>query len=99
MAGPRTFSSLESVHVGPMMPYDFVTFCLDGTLVDSRSSIVPALQHVLREHGVRAPEPPELRQYLGPPLIESLRTLVGTDEARIQGALKMFQPMQGELGG
>ena len=58
-------------------------FDLDGTIIDSKPGICDALQHALRVMGEPAPAAQDLDWVIGPPMIESLRTLVGprADEA------------------
>jgi phosphoglycolate phosphatase len=55
-------------------------FDLDGTLTDSREGIARSLQHAVVSLG--RPEPPEasLRRFIGPPLHDSLATLLGSDD-------------------
>ena len=49
---------------------------LDGCLVDSTAAITGSIRHALSEVGVRAPAANDLRWCIGPPLLESLRTLL-----------------------
>jgi phosphoglycolate phosphatase len=71
--------------------YEFVVFDLDGTLVDSQSSALRGLISVLNDLGVRVPGAEELNGVFGRPLIETMRMLVGTDEAVVGIALQMAQ--------
>ncbi len=76
-----------------------MVFDLDGTLVDSRPSIISDLQHVLKARGARVPEAREMQRLVGPPLIESLKGLLGTDDpVELQMTLELFQERQREVG-
>ena len=71
-------------------------FDLDGTLTDPKPGICGSVQHALREFGLAAPSQDDLEWVIGPPMIESLRTLVGP--ARAADALKLYRARYGEVG-
>ena len=52
---------------------------LDGTLTDPKQGIVGSIQHALRSLGRDAPEESALLKYIGPPLREIFRELLGED--------------------
>jgi phosphoglycolate phosphatase len=56
-------------------------FDLDGTIHDSQSGIVASLNHALEQLGRRAYPVEELVGYIGPPLQETMRTLLGEEGA------------------
>ncbi len=58
-------------------------FDLDGTLVDSRPGIIACIQHSMRENGLPVPADENLLWCIGPPLLESLKTLVGPDSPEL----------------
>ena len=60
-------------------------FDLDGTLTDSREGIARSLQHALVALGHAAPPEAALRRFIGPPLHDSLATLLGTDDDALIG--------------
>ena len=60
---------------------------LDGTLTDSRQGIINCLQHALAENGLPVPEAKDLLWCIGPPLLETLKKLVGPD------SLDRFDPV------
>ena len=67
-------------------------FDLDGTLTDSRVGVTRCIQHALAEAGVEAPPIEELTPYVGPPLLGSFATLLGTSDARlIEGAIAAYR--------
>ncbi len=52
-------------------------FDLDGTLIDPRAGFVASLSHALRELSVPVPPADALARYIGPPLEQTLRELLG----------------------
>lgn len=54
---------------------------LDGCLVDSTAAITGSIRHALTELGVAAPAAGDLVWCIGPPLLESLRTLLVAADA------------------
>ena len=52
-------------------------FDLDGTLTDPKPGICGSVQYALDELGLAAPSQDDLEWLIGPPMIESLRKLVG----------------------
>ena len=55
-----------------------VFFDLDGTLTDSSAGIIGSVHHALRRAGLPVPEE-DLAWLIGPPIQESLTTLVGAE--------------------
>ncbi|MDE2365067.1 MAG: HAD hydrolase-like protein [Hyphomicrobiales bacterium] len=71
-------------------------FDLDGTLIDSKPGITGALRYALAEMGETVPCADDLDWVIGPPMIESLRKLVG--EARAAAAQKVYRARYAEVG-
>ncbi len=69
----RVGDVLRRMSTGPLLT---VCFDLDGCLVDSRSAIGHALNEALHEHGLPTLPDTALEPMIGPPLRESLATLV-----------------------
>ena len=63
-----------------------VLFDLDGTLTDPQVGIVRSIQYALRELGAPVPEHEALLQYIGPPLLPTFATLLGTDDPALTAA-------------
>ena len=73
------------------MLYPNVIFDLDGTLIDSSDSIVASFRTVFSEFGL-CPVKPLTSDLFGPPLIEMLQLLTGTqDEAVLRPLKKAFK--------
>lgn len=71
-------------------------FDLDGTLSDPKAGICGSVQHALRMLGFEPPPQDDLEWVIGPPMIESLRALVG--EERAGEALRHYRARYGETG-
>jgi len=61
-------------------------FDLDGTLTDSRPGIITSIQYALTESGLQVPPAENLLWCIGPPILESFKTLVGPE------APDLFEP-------
>lgn len=59
-----------------------VFFDLDGTLTDSSAGIIGSLKHALERAGMPVPTD-DLAWLIGPPMQESLATLVGADGSQV----------------
>jgi len=67
-------------------------FDLDGTLTDPKEGIIACFRYALETLGRDSPGDRELERFIGPPLRESLSTLVGTsDETIVQQALTLYR--------
>ncbi|HMN71211.1 MAG TPA: HAD hydrolase-like protein [Rhodoblastus sp.] len=71
-------------------------FDLDGTLTDPKPGICGSVRYALTELGLPAPSLDELEWVIGPPMIESLRTLVGPERA--DQALLLYRRRYGDIG-
>lgn len=69
---------------------------LDGTLTDPKVGITSCIHYALDRMGLTAPPANELHWCIGPPLIQSFRTLVGDDDA--ERALALYRERYGTLG-
>ena len=74
-----------------MRNYDIILFDLDGTLTDSAQGILNSVRYACRKLGLEMPSEATLRKFLGPPLIESFRTLLGLHDADAERALTAFR--------
>jgi phosphoglycolate phosphatase len=74
-----------------------IYFDLDGTLTDPKIGITRSIRHALIELGRHAPSEDELIWCIGPPLLGSLKTLLGEDELAAL-ALKLYRQRFAEIG-
>ena len=81
-----------------MRNYDIILFDLDGTLTDSAPGILNSVRYACRKLGLEVPGEATLRKFLGPPLIESFRTLLGLNDADAERALAAFREYFPETG-
>ena len=78
-------------------PASVVLFDLDGTLTDSAPGIHAGFRHALASVGAPAPSEQQLSLVVGPPLIDTLRTM-GLDEETAQRALAAYFDRYDERG-
>ena len=69
---------------------------LDGTLTDPKLGITSCIRFALERLGLTLPPADELHWCIGPPLIESFRTLVGRGDA--EQALVLYRERYATLG-
>ena len=81
----------------PMSRIDAIFFDLDGTLTDPRVGITRCIQHALGELGATPPDADELTWCIGPPLLESFKSMLG-DDALANTALKHYRTRFSEVG-
>lgn len=69
-----------------------IFFDLDGTLTDPSEGITRCLEHAVTGMGAACPPRDELTRYIGPPLKESLRSLLPpADETQLVRAVDLYR--------
>src|SRR5690606_24798907 len=68
-----------------------VLFDLDGTIADSAPGITASLGYMFAKLGRPVPTPDELRQWVGPPILDSFRDLAGMDPVESAQALAIYR--------
>ncbi len=63
------------------IPVETVFFDLDGTLTDPFEGIGGSIRYALESLGAAVPDDDTLRSYVGPPLMQTFRELVGEEQA------------------
>ncbi|MEV4734636.1 HAD hydrolase-like protein [Saccharopolyspora sp. NPDC049426] len=71
---------------------------LDGTLVDSAPGIFASVATALRSVGAGVPDTRVLRTFVGPPMYETFRHIVGLDEPTARRALQVYRTAYAEKG-
>ena len=72
---------------------------LDGTLTDPRHGITRCIRHALTALGMSAPAEHELLWAIGPPLLDSLRSLLGPGAAHLAPrALELYRERFSRIG-
>jgi phosphoglycolate phosphatase len=74
-----------------------IYFDLDGTLTDPKAGITRSIQYALERLGQPVPAQDQLVWCIGPPLLASLKKLVGTD-ALAEKALLLYRERFSEIG-
>lgn len=74
-----------------------IFFDLDGTLTDPKDGITRSIQHALRALGAPVPEADALLWCIGPPLQQSLATLLG-DAGAARDALALYREYFAQTG-
>ncbi len=69
----------------------YFLFDLDGTLADTGQGITESVQYALTEMGWMPQEDSFLRQFVGPPLLDSFREFCGMDEDTANRAIKLYR--------
>lgn len=79
------------------MSRDILLFDLDGTLTDSGPGIMHAAQTALDSFGITGLSEQALRQFVGPPLVESFAVYLS--QADVQTAIDRFRAYYRETAG
>jgi phosphoglycolate phosphatase len=72
-------------------PYTTVLVDLDGTIMDSAAGITRTLAVALRDLGLPVPPPARLLEFVGPPILDGLRDVVGVEGAEAQRVLDRYR--------
>ena len=78
--------------------YDYIFFDLDGTLTRSGEGIKKSAAHAIAQLGYPALTEAQLDSFVGPPLLESFRTLCGMDEETALRAVAIYRARFEEVG-
>lgn len=74
------------------MPFLTALFDLDGTLTDPFDGITRSIQFALEKMGLTAPQADDLRWCIGPPLWDSFRVLLeSNDKGRLDHAVALYR--------
>lgn len=73
-------------------------FDLDGTLTDPGEGFVNCVTHALSRLNCPKYSPSEIRRHIGPPLEETLGTLLNGDNAKVQAAVALYRERYGSQG-
>lgn len=72
-------------------PFTVALIDLDGTIVDSAPGIVSTLAAVLTDLGLPVPPPARLLEFVGPPILDGLRDIVGVEGEAAQAVLADYR--------
>lgn len=81
------------------MRYDVLLWDLDGTLTDNKKGITLSIQYALERLNYPLPEADDLDWIIGPPLIDSFKTLLQTtEETLLNRAIMLYRERYREIG-
>ncbi|CAI3791017.1 HAD hydrolase-like protein [Pseudarthrobacter sp. MM222] len=75
-----------------------ILFDMDGTLLDSAPGVTASAARALAAVGAPVPALDQLRRFVGPPMIESFRTVSQLDEKTAQKALQHYRKSYADHG-
>ncbi|MCP1411584.1 HAD hydrolase-like protein [Paenarthrobacter sp. A20] len=78
--------------------YSCILFDMDGTLVDSAKGVTASAAEALASVGATVPGPDQLRRFVGPPMMDSFRSVVGLDENVAKVALQHYRAAYARTG-
>lgn len=76
-----------------------ILFDLDGTIADSAPGITASLGYMFENLGLPVPSPAELREWVGPPILDSFRDRAGMTPEESAIALAIYRDHYMENGG
>lgn len=76
-----------------------ILFDLDGTIADSAPGITASLGYMFENLGLPVPSPDELREWVGPPILDSFRDRAGMSPEESAIALSIYRDHYLENGG
>lgn len=77
--------------------YTTVLFDLDGTIIDSEKGITNSAAYALAKFGIHA-EPSTLRNFIGPPLLNSFHDFYGFSNEKAAQAVDFYREYYGTTG-
>jgi len=80
------------------MKIENILFDLDGTLTDPQPGITRSIQYALEKLGKPVPAIDDLLWCIGPPLLDSLRKMLGPDADKAETALSIYRERFSAVG-
>lgn len=77
-----------------MSRIEAIFFDLDGTLTGPKVGITRCIRHALRALGVTPPDADDLTWCIGPPLLESFKSMLGDDALAAGARLLVSRPRE-----
>ena len=78
--------------------YLYVLFDLDGTVSRSAEGIRASLEYAVKELGVEMPDLSDYTRYIGPPLIDTFKNLVGLDDEQAEIGSHLYRSYYSKRG-
>ena len=80
------------------MKYTTVLFDLDGTLTRSEKGITRSALYACEKLGFTGHTEEEFKVFIGPPLFDSFRNVVGMTDAQAEEAMRLYRERFGAIG-
>ena len=80
------------------MKYQYVLFDLDGTISRSAEGIRASLEHAIRRLNATMPDLGDYTRYIGPPLIDTFKNLVGLDDVQAELGAELYRSYYNKRG-
>lgn len=74
-----------------MKKYKLIIWDLDGTIVDPAVGIIESVLYALEKLGIEKPNLEVLKTFVGPPLFESFRDMIGLDDTTTEKAVRYYR--------
>lgn len=78
--------------------YKAVLFDFDGTFADTGKGVFASVEHAVKAMGYPALSEKQLRTFVGPPLIDSFKENLGTDDDKTDEAVRLYRKFYSEKG-
>lgn len=78
--------------------YRYILFDLDGTISRSAEGIRTSLEYAINELGVPVPDLDDYTRYIGPPLIDTMKNMVGLDDERAEIGARLYRRYYSKRG-
>lgn len=78
--------------------YQYLLFDLDGTLSRSAEGIRASLEYAIQQMEVPMPDLNDYTRYIGPPLIDTFKNLVGLDDERAEIGSRLYRSYYNKRG-
>ena len=73
------------------MKYQYILFDLDGTITESAPGILNSVRYALKKMGFSIRDEEELLQFIGPPLVDSMKKYYGMNEEQAEQAVVFYR--------
>lgn len=80
------------------MKYQYILFDLDGTITESAPGILNSVRYALKKMGFSIRDEEELLQFIGPPLVDSMKKYYGMNEEQAEQAVVFYREYFSQKG-
>ncbi|MEG1790374.1 MAG: HAD hydrolase-like protein [Oscillospiraceae bacterium] len=78
--------------------YKTILFDFDGTVFDTGEGVMKCVQYAARAFGFQADDMRQLRRFVGPPLLETLKKQYGVDDETARAMLAKYRERYSDTG-